>query len=73
MATVLGPAGPTPADILAEFPQWHLWTGVTGLLYAARQHSSPPIVVRAPNVFVLLVRMRGEEDRLRPHWTRAGS
>src|ERR1039457_2408788 len=66
MATVLGPAGPTPAEILAKFPQWHRWTGVSGLLYAARQHSSPPIVVRAPDVFVLLGRMRAEEDRLRP-------
>jgi hypothetical protein len=65
-AAVLGPAWPTAEDVRAEFPQWHRWTGVSCLLYAARQHSSPPIVVRAPNVFVLLDRMRAEEDRLRP-------
>lgn len=31
----------------AEFPYWHVWRGVAGLLYARRPRSSPPMVVRA--------------------------
>jgi hypothetical protein len=30
----------------AEFPQWHVWRGVSGLVYARRPRTSPPIVVR---------------------------
>lgn len=30
-----------------EFPHWHVWRGVAGLLYARRPRSSPPRVVRA--------------------------
>jgi hypothetical protein len=30
-----------------EFPHWHVWRGVAGLLYARRPRSTPPIVVRA--------------------------
>ncbi len=30
-----------------EFPYWHVWRGVAGLLYASRMRSSPPKVVRA--------------------------
>jgi hypothetical protein len=29
----------------AEFPRWHVWCGVSGLLYARRSLSSPPIVL----------------------------
>ena len=29
-----------------EFPDWHVWRGVAGLLYARRPRSSPPKVVR---------------------------
>ena len=29
-----------------EFPHWHVWRGVAGLLYARRPRSSPPKVVR---------------------------
>src|SRR6516165_4509785 len=31
-----------------EFPHWHVWRGVAGLLYARRPKSSPPKVVRGP-------------------------
>jgi hypothetical protein len=30
----------------AEFPQWHAWMGVAGLVYARWRNSSPPVVVR---------------------------
>jgi hypothetical protein len=30
-----------------EFPDWHAWAGVSGLLYARRPMSSPPRVVRS--------------------------
>jgi hypothetical protein len=29
----------------AEFPYWHVWRGVGGLVYA-RRRTSPPVVVR---------------------------
>jgi hypothetical protein len=31
----------------AEFPHWHVWRGVGGLVYARRPRTSPPIVLRA--------------------------
>ena len=31
----------------AEFPRWHVWRGVAGLLYARWPRTSPPVVVRA--------------------------
>jgi hypothetical protein len=31
----------------AEFPYWHVWRGVGGLVYARRPRTSPPVVVRA--------------------------
>jgi hypothetical protein len=30
----------------AEFPHWHVWQGVCGLVYARRPRTSPPVVVR---------------------------
>ena len=30
----------------SEFPRWHVWRGIAGLLYARRLMSSPPRVVR---------------------------
>jgi hypothetical protein len=30
----------------AEFPHWHVWRGVCGLVYARRPRTSPPVVVR---------------------------
>ena len=29
-----------------EFPDWHVWRGVNGVLYAGLRKSSPPVVVR---------------------------
>jgi hypothetical protein len=43
------PAGDTAVssldDIGREFPAWHLWEGISGMLYASLR-SSPPLVVR---------------------------
>jgi hypothetical protein len=40
------PTEPALEDIEREFPAWHAWTGVSGLLYARLPRSSPPVVVR---------------------------
>jgi len=36
-----------PAAIERDYPAWHCWRGIGGILYARRPKSSPPIVVRA--------------------------
>ena len=41
-----------------EFPHWHVWRGVAGLLYARRPRSTPPIVVRASDAVGLRDRIR---------------
>ena len=41
-----------------EFPHWHVWRGVAGLLYARRPRSTPPIVVRASDAAGLRERMQ---------------
>jgi len=41
-----------------EFPDWHVWRGVAGLLYARRPRSSPPKVVRAKHVVDLADQIR---------------
>jgi hypothetical protein len=33
-----------------DYPRWHTWRGVAGLLYARRPRSSPPAVVRSASV-----------------------
>lgn len=35
------------ADVDRDYPPWHTWEGVFGLLYARRPRTSPPMVVRA--------------------------
>jgi hypothetical protein len=70
---VLGPAWPSLSDVARAETRWHCWAGISGLLYAARCHASPPIVVRAEDPLGLLVQIRAEEARLRPYWSRAES
>jgi hypothetical protein len=41
-----------------EFPHWHVWRGVAGLLYARRPRSTPPMVVRAEDPVGLRDRIR---------------
>lgn len=45
-------------DLELEFPCWHWWTGVSGLFYARRVKSSPPIVLRAKSLDELRERVR---------------
>lgn len=45
----------------AEFPQWHVWRGVCGLVYARRPRTSPPLVVRAENAVELRAQIRRAE------------
>ena len=47
----------------AEFPYWHVWRGVGGLVYARRPRTSPPLVVRADNPADLLAQIRRAEDK----------
>jgi hypothetical protein len=42
---IIGPARPTLDDVAREFPHWHCWKGVAGMLYASLRRS-PPLVVR---------------------------
>jgi hypothetical protein len=35
------------AALRGEFPGWQAWRGVSGLLYARRPRTSPPVIVRA--------------------------
>ncbi len=44
-----------------EFPHWHVWRGVAGLLYARRPRSSPPKVVRGQDAADLLRQIRRAE------------
>ena len=41
-----------------EFPHWHVWRGVAGLLYARRPRSSPPKVVRGKSAVDLRDQIR---------------
>jgi hypothetical protein len=59
----------------AEFPHWHVWRGVCGLVYARRPRTSPPLVVRADNPADLGAQVRRAEgqDRLTaPRQSRRG-
>jgi hypothetical protein len=47
----------------AEFPQWHVWRGVSGLVYARRPRTSPPIVVRGEDPMDLRDQIRRVEGR----------
>jgi hypothetical protein len=42
-------------------PGWEAWTGISGLLYARRRKSSPPIVVRAATAHELAAKIAGAE------------
>jgi hypothetical protein len=44
-----------------EFPDWHVWRGVAGLLYARRPRSSPPKVVRGKDTVDLRDQIRKAE------------
>jgi len=37
----------TVRGLAYEFPDWHFWRGVSGILYASRLRTSPPLIRRA--------------------------
>jgi hypothetical protein len=47
----------------AEFPRWHVWRGVGGLVYGRLIRSSPPLVVRGEDAVDLRDAIRREEFR----------
>ena len=47
----------------AEFPQWHVWRGVCGLVYARRPRTSPPLVVRGEDAVDLRDQIRRAESK----------
>jgi hypothetical protein len=54
-------AEPTLEDVDREWPRWHCWKGVSGLLYASRSLTSPPAVVRGEDATDLRDQIRGWE------------
>ncbi|HEY4850089.1 MAG TPA: hypothetical protein VII22_04805 [Streptosporangiaceae bacterium] len=39
-------ARPSLDDVRHEFPTWHCWQGIAGMLYASWRGASPPVLVR---------------------------
>ena len=48
----------------AEFPHWHVWRGVCGLMYARRPRTSPPVVVRGEDVADLRDQIRRAQGKI---------
>jgi hypothetical protein len=46
MTAVFDSAQPSLDDVAREFPRWHCWEGVAGMLYAKLERASPPVVLR---------------------------
>jgi hypothetical protein len=55
--------GPPPTwwPYAAELPHWHVWRGISGLLYARWRSSSPPVVVRGEDAVDLRDQIRREQ------------
>jgi hypothetical protein len=53
------------ATIDREYPCWHAWPGVAGLIYARRPNSSPALVVRS-------VTLDGLRQKIEEAETKAG-
>jgi hypothetical protein len=51
-----------------EFPRWHVWRGIAGLLYGRRLMSSPPRVVRGQDAAELRDLIRETELQLADRW-----
>jgi hypothetical protein len=50
-------------DVEREFPRWHCWKGVSGLVYARLPLTSPPMVARAENPAGLIAAIYAEIGR----------
>jgi hypothetical protein len=48
----------------AELPHWHVWRGVSGLVYARRPRTSPPIVIRGEDIEDLRAQIRRAEGKI---------
>jgi hypothetical protein len=48
----------------AEFPQWHVWRGVCGMVYTRRPRTSPPVVVRGEDAVDLRDQIRRAEGKI---------
>ncbi len=65
-----GRRGPLDEDVpdwwryATEFPHWHVWRGVCGLVYARRPRTSPPLVVRAASAVELRAQIRRAEGKM---------
>jgi hypothetical protein len=46
-----------------QFPGWEAWRGISGLLYARRRMSSPPVVFRGYTAKSLAEQIREHEAR----------
>jgi hypothetical protein len=47
-----------------EFPRWHVWRGICGLVYARAPRTSPPVVVRGEDAVDLRDQIRRAEARM---------
>ena len=45
----------------AELPDWHVWRGICGLVYAQLRDASPPVLVRGEDAVDLRDAIRREE------------
>jgi hypothetical protein len=50
------------APLRGKFPYWEAWVGISGLLYARRRMTSPPVVFRAATAEELAAKIREYED-----------
>lgn len=51
------------APLYGKFPGWECWRGISGLLYARRRRSSPPVVFRSVSADDLAAKIREYEER----------
>jgi hypothetical protein len=58
-------AAPVLAGIDADYPGWHAWRGVSGLWYARRPRSSPPVTLRARRLAVLRMKVAVKDAEIR--------
>ena len=58
-----GPDIPAWWPYADEFPQWHVWRGVCGLVYARWLRASPPVVVRGEDAVDLRDQIRQVEGQ----------
>ena len=56
-----GSGVPTWWPYAGELPRWHVWRGISGLVYARRLYTSPPVVVRGEDAVDLRDAIRREE------------